>query len=238
MRRTPSPPHPLGKRRGCLALGLPLCLLEEAGGGRPQVGSAWEAGVRQEPEPDSLRPFGPDAKDGQKQRAVGVQLAWAEPREVLQSIGPVSGTGFSAEGAGRGYQGVSRRHRVAESLTDPAPGYSHVCIPLPPSTPTSPALGFPSQRIPPLPHQPRSTEPRALGGVLSEPWCQLPSWAGNHRTTVRAFALLHALARHCKKTFCWQREAEQSWNFSKERSSANYGWKDMILHPHTTSPRS
>lgn len=184
-RRTPSPPHPPGKRRGCLALGLPLCLLEEAGGGRPQVGSAWEAGVRQEPDPDFLRPFGPDAKDGQKQRAVGAQLAWAEPREVLRSIGPVSGTGFSAQGAGRGYQGVSRRHRVAESLTDPAPGRSHVCIPLPPSTPTSPALGFPSRRIPP------PAPPTQEHGAQSPGWCAL-------RTLVSASILGRKSQNHCE----------------------------------------
>lgn len=45
-----------------------------------------------------------------------------------------------------------------------------------------------------------------------------------------AIALLQTLARHCKKTLHWQRGAEQSSSFFKERYSVDYGWNDMISH--------
>lgn len=161
-RRTPSPPHPPGKRRGCLALGLPLCLLEEAGGGRPQVGSAWEAGVRQEPDPDFLRPFGPDAKDGQKQRAVGAQLAWAEPREVLRSIGPVSGTGVLGRGSWEGLPRSVQETPCRRILNRPST-WAQPCLHTPSSFHTyvpSPRLPF-SKNTTPCPTNPgaRSPEP-------------------------------------------------------------------------------
>ena len=53
-------------------------------------------------------PFGPDAEDRQKQRAIGARLAWEELREVLRSIYHISGTGFGPKELGGVPWGVQK----------------------------------------------------------------------------------------------------------------------------------